>query len=131
MIREWAKDVYGLSKRHLRDQVRRYRDSAQRSDLVEDGPRYLLPEGYRSRRRVVLTDHEKLSASGTVWQPDVYELALQLAQIARARFVMGVGCGRGERPRGPRYRPQQLAGRRLGRVPEPARGRARRLHAAP
>lgn len=97
MIRAWAKDVYRLSKWHLIDQVRTYRNEAQGSDLVEDGPKYLLPEGYRSRRRVAFTDHERFAASGIVWQPDVYELALQLAQITRARVVMDVGCGHGEK----------------------------------
>jgi SAM-dependent methyltransferase len=99
MIREWAKDVYWLSRRHLLLGLQGRRDAKASTgpDYVTDGSKYFLPADYRSRSHVEFDDHEAVRRSGVVWQPDVYELARLIAGVAGVGYVMDVGCGHGEK----------------------------------
>lgn len=54
--------------------------------------RYFLRSGYRSRAAPA---YDGDAARGVTWQPDVYELAGNIARSLGSRRIVDIGCGRG------------------------------------
>ena len=54
--------------------------------------RYLVRTGYRSRANPAYDNDRD---SGTVWQPDVYQIAARIAKSLGAGRIIDIGCGRG------------------------------------
>lgn len=54
--------------------------------------RYLVRTGYRSRATPA---YDNDSNNGTVWQPDVYQIAARVAETVGAGRIIDIGCGRG------------------------------------
>jgi 2-polyprenyl-3-methyl-5-hydroxy-6-metoxy-1,4-benzoquinol methylase len=71
------------------------------NDVAAEGPveprldpnHYFLPYGYEQRRAPeYFFDDEQ---DGTVWQPDVYPIAAQVALASGCEVIVDLGCGRG------------------------------------
>ena len=81
-------------KKCARYYVQYVKQKNQKDAVVNDGPQYFLPAGYKSRLQPIFEDHNKNSI---LWQPDVYSLASMLAQATHATHILDIGCGHGEK----------------------------------